>query len=177
MAKCRRCKTEMCDSKTTTCETYKVVSFPDGTKMSPIPYTPPDPKIRCHDCGIAAGGVHHDGCDMEICPLCGGQFLGCSCLVSEAAVSDTKKTKRIVISPDHKYWRALGVRLNDLLVQSKSGCHGDLRFTKKILKSLPSIDVEETLSLFQKLGVCCDCHLFHNVIGSEVIKTAMRSGY
>lgn len=83
MAKCSRCKKEMCNPNTKTCETYKVVNFPDGIKMAPIPYTTPDPNIRCHDCGIAAGGVHHLGCDMEICPRCGGQFLGCSCLVSK----------------------------------------------------------------------------------------------
>jgi len=83
MAKCRRCKKEMCDSRIKTCKTYKVVNFPDGTTMSPMPYNPPDTNIECHDCGIAAGGVHHFGCDMEICPRCGGQFLGCSCLVSE----------------------------------------------------------------------------------------------
>jgi hypothetical protein len=81
MAKCRRCKQEMCDLNTKTCAS-EVVEFPDGSKMSPIPYNPPDPNIRCHDCGIAAGGVHHVGCDMEICPRCGGQFFGCSCLVS-----------------------------------------------------------------------------------------------
>ena len=51
--------------------------------MSPVPYTPPDPEVRCHDSNIAAGGFHHDGCDMEICPRCGGQFFGCSCFVSE----------------------------------------------------------------------------------------------
>ena len=83
MAKCRRCKLEMCDSKTKTCTANKEAVFPDAAKMSPVPYNPPDTNIRCHDCGIAAGGVHHVGCDMEICPRCGGQFLGCSCLVSE----------------------------------------------------------------------------------------------
>jgi hypothetical protein len=88
MAKCKRCKKEMCDLNTKTCA-YEVVEFPDGTKMSPIPYNPPDPNIRCHDCGIAAGGVHHVGCDMEICPRCGGQFLGCSCFVSEDRVNCT----------------------------------------------------------------------------------------
>ena len=34
---------------------------------------------RCHDCGVEAGGVHHDGCDMECCPFCGDQFISCDC--------------------------------------------------------------------------------------------------
>ena len=81
MAKCFRCKKEMCDESTITCREYNIVNFPDGKKMAPVPYTPIDTKIRCHDCGVAAGGVHHVGCDMEICPRCGGPFLGCSCFV------------------------------------------------------------------------------------------------
>jgi hypothetical protein len=177
MAKCARCKNDMCDSSVKTCEAYKIVNFPDGTKMSPIPYTPPDPNIRCHDCGVAAGGFHHVGCDMEICPRCGGQFFGCACFVSKVGMYCTKKTEKTVITPEHKYWHALGVRINDLLIESEMGCRGDLRFTKKILKFLPGIDVEETLNLFKKLEACCDCHLFHNLIGSDVVNTARRSGY
>ena len=94
MAKCFRCKKEMCDQSITTCEGYSRVNFPDGAKMSPIPFLPPDPTIRCHDCNVAAGGSHHVGCDMEICPHCGGQFLGCSCFVS-AKVNDDAMTYTI----------------------------------------------------------------------------------
>ena len=31
----------------------------------------------CHDCGIDRGGYHHPGCDMERCPVRGGQLLTC----------------------------------------------------------------------------------------------------
>jgi len=85
---------EMCDERTTTCKKYTSVEFPDGTKMSPVPYTPPEIEVRCHDCNIAAGGFHHDGCDMEICPRCGGQFFGCSCFVSEC-INDEEMTYEI----------------------------------------------------------------------------------
>jgi rRNA maturation endonuclease Nob1 len=34
---------------------------------------------RCGDCGAAVGEYHRDGCDLEICPICGGQFLTCDC--------------------------------------------------------------------------------------------------
>ncbi len=34
---------------------------------------------RCYDCGIALGGLHHLGCDIEECPSCGNQLLSCGC--------------------------------------------------------------------------------------------------
>jgi hypothetical protein len=29
----------------------------------------------CHDCGAVADGIHHLGCGMEECPVCGGQLF------------------------------------------------------------------------------------------------------
>ncbi len=34
---------------------------------------------RCHDCGIKHDGIHHFGCDVERCPVCGGQLISCAC--------------------------------------------------------------------------------------------------
>jgi hypothetical protein len=34
---------------------------------------------HCHDCGIVFGNVHHANCDVERCPKCDGQFIGCPC--------------------------------------------------------------------------------------------------
>jgi hypothetical protein len=33
----------------------------------------------CHDCGVVRGELHLEGCDLEACPRCGGQYLCCEC--------------------------------------------------------------------------------------------------
>ena len=34
---------------------------------------------RCPECNVAAGGFHHVGCGMEVCPRCGGWWIYCKC--------------------------------------------------------------------------------------------------
>jgi hypothetical protein len=33
----------------------------------------------CHDCGAVKGQLHVFGCDVERCPVCGGQVIFCEC--------------------------------------------------------------------------------------------------
>lgn len=38
----------------------------------------------CHDCRVVKGQFHVPSCDVEQCPACGGQAIGCDCGHAEA---------------------------------------------------------------------------------------------
>ena len=84
MAVCEWCNEEM--MKGCSCSANMEVEFPDGTKMPSIPYEDEEQAWgevegrECPDCGTPHGGFHHPGCDMERCPRCNGQLIGCGCL-------------------------------------------------------------------------------------------------
>jgi hypothetical protein len=44
----------------------------------------------CHDCGVIAGELHLDGCDMEHCPSCGGQYFCCECRIEQDELEAAK---------------------------------------------------------------------------------------
>jgi hypothetical protein len=86
MAKCDICNREMMSADSCTATSFVKA----GISYMPIPYgfetrfgedytsTMPDDK-RCHDCNVLKGRIHHPGCDMEECPLCHHQLIGCAC--------------------------------------------------------------------------------------------------
>jgi len=49
-----------------------VERLPDGTAL----YIPRD-SDTCHDCGVERGETHLKGCDVEQCPECRRQLIGC----------------------------------------------------------------------------------------------------
>ena len=75
MAICDWCKQDMLKVKS--CPANTEVEFPTGEVLPAIPFEGPG---RCHDCYVVAGAFHHPGCDMEVCPKCGGQLISCDCL-------------------------------------------------------------------------------------------------
>lgn len=81
MAKCEYCGKDML--KAHSC--VKVMIRHNGKDYEPIRFgDEEDLEIendeRCHDCNCKKGGYHHPGCDMERCPVCGGQLISCGCL-------------------------------------------------------------------------------------------------
>jgi len=47
----------------------------------------------CHDCGAKLGEIHEYGCDMEECPVCHSQFMGCG----EKCLNKIKNNKKLLI--------------------------------------------------------------------------------
>ena len=62
------------------------VEFADGLRLDRVPFgmekrTHGINDGKCHDCGVLPGHFHHLFCDMESCPKCEEQFIGCDCEV------------------------------------------------------------------------------------------------
>jgi hypothetical protein len=86
MANCKVCGQNM--QVAGSC-TQRTVTVDSGQTFDRIPYGDPRTAIegfgepeRCHDCNVAAGGIHHRYCDNELCPACGGQLISCGCVRS-----------------------------------------------------------------------------------------------
>jgi len=86
-ALCNDCKRGMYESDG--CRMF-AIPMKDGSLVKPIKYGEEQERAafaegnpRCHDCGAKKGHFHHPGCDVEECPECGGQLIGCECVASD----------------------------------------------------------------------------------------------
>lgn len=61
---------------------------------------------RCHDCHVQPGGFHHPGCDVEQCPVCGGQAFWCECVLASVASGPDQASplSRVATSPAEFTW-------------------------------------------------------------------------
>lgn len=76
MAKCNNCEQEMKIAKTCLIEKFSITRLKYG-QGDEVKYITKESHPTCHDCNVEWGGYHHFGCDMENCPICGEQLIGC----------------------------------------------------------------------------------------------------
>ena len=44
----------------------------------------------CHDCYSPKGDLHVFGCDLELCPRCGGQAIYCDCPCDDRSIKEPR---------------------------------------------------------------------------------------
>lgn len=80
---CEDCKLEMTEAEG--CVATKL-HLRKGT-FDRLPYLDESgDRPRCHDCGATHGKLHHAGCDMERCPRCKRQLIGCDCTHGDGTI-------------------------------------------------------------------------------------------
>jgi len=67
----------------------------------------------CHDCRIKKGQIHVAGCDVEECPKCHGQLIGCDCRSKPRKVKPFSPREMQIVSARRNFkWRHVGFARN-----------------------------------------------------------------
>ncbi len=70
----------------------------------------------CGDCDAITGQYHVTGCDVERCPSCGGQMIGCDCtsskLAKRLAKPFSKREQQVVEARKLFQWHHIGFAEN-----------------------------------------------------------------
>lgn len=74
-ATCEYCNTTMRQGGG--CVEHGYAATEGGAPTPALPYDGEWTGRICADCGAAEGSYHHIGCDVERCPVCGLQAIGC----------------------------------------------------------------------------------------------------
>lgn len=107
---CALCGLNFGKATANTCILHKLVEFPDGEIMEPIRYGDPregcfaEHSERCHDCNVAVGGIHHRGCDVERCPRCFVQIIGCACMRDTPETLELNPNRRAENKRASTFW-------------------------------------------------------------------------
>lgn len=84
------------------------------------------------------------------------------------------ETVKEVVDHNHRFWRAVYVRLNEGLI-NKGDCDHSFDTVEQILFSLPGVDVGGTLDFYMNNGGYCDCEVLFNVYSDS--PKPKKSGY
>ena len=89
----------------------------------------------CHDCGVLPGQLHVElVCDMEQCPRCGGQVIGCDCTYEGDGPDDVSDL------PPHQNRTGAPVDIESLLAKVRGETNGYTLFLETKDRSFVAVE-------------------------------------